>query len=245
MDLKEMNAKMVRRHPWETMRFEFFKSLLADSMPRPPLTILDVGAGDAFFSKSLHLSLLPHSEFTCWDIHYSEDKKEESFIFSSQKPEGKFDLLMLMDVLEHVERDTDFLKNLVELHMKDDAQILISVPAWQSLFSNHDRKLEHFRRYSLKSLNKVLEEAGLEILFSGGLFHSLVLPRLFSKLQEKIPFFSSHQSADLGEWRGPAWLSSLIEAFLSLDNFVAHLLARLGIKIPGLSLWAICKKNKD
>ena len=51
-------------------------------------------------------------------------------------------------------------------------------PAWQPLFTQHDVALRHFRRYAPDQGARLLETGGLEIVRKGGLFHSLLLPRL-------------------------------------------------------------------
>ena len=65
--------------------------------------------------------------------------------------EKKYDLVVFLDVLEHVKDYETFLLDIKSLLEKDGIAIL-SVPAYQSLFSEHDRNLHHFRRYDWKSI---------------------------------------------------------------------------------------------
>jgi 2-polyprenyl-3-methyl-5-hydroxy-6-metoxy-1,4-benzoquinol methylase len=78
--------------------------------------------------------------------------------------EGKerFNVVVMHDVLEHIEDDRQAVMKLSEL-MRPGGLLLLSVPALQSLFGRHDEQLGHFRRYSKKSLTKVLGE-GLEVI---------------------------------------------------------------------------------
>ena len=64
------------------------------------------------------------------------------------------DLLLLMDVLEHVRDDRDLLLQLVS-PLKTGAHILITVPAEMSLWSPHDVSFGHFRRYDQPGLEKL------------------------------------------------------------------------------------------
>ncbi|MEZ4752253.1 MAG: class I SAM-dependent methyltransferase [Bdellovibrionota bacterium] len=71
-------------------------------------------------------------------------------------------LVSCMDVIEHLEDDTTFVKSLAAM-LPRDGKLIASVPAHQWLFSEWDRVLGHFRRYDKNSLNKLFKEAGLEI----------------------------------------------------------------------------------
>jgi hypothetical protein len=77
----------------------------------------------------------------------------------------------------------------------------------------------------------------------GGLFHSLLVPRIVRALLERV-----HQprssSRGLGDWhRGPA-VTWLLTSGLSLDGRVALLLSRQRrVVIPGLTYWAFCRRS--
>ena len=62
-----------------------------------------------------------------------------------------YDLIALFDVLEHIGDDTASLKSLSE-HLSDAGRILVTVPAYQWLWSRHDERHHHFRRYSKAGL---------------------------------------------------------------------------------------------
>jgi hypothetical protein len=84
----------------------------------------------------------------------------------------KFDLILYIDVLEHIESDLIELQ-LASSKLQSDGRLFLVVPAFQALFSNYDRKLSHHRRYSKKSLRCVtpsnLEIESLFFLDSVGL----------------------------------------------------------------------------
>src|ERR1700682_4138587 len=62
-----------------------------------------------------------------------------------------FDLILMMDVLEHIEDDATIL-NETARHLAPGGHIFITVPAFQWMFSAHDRFLGHYRRYTEHSL---------------------------------------------------------------------------------------------
>ncbi len=92
---------------------------------------------------------------------------------------SKYDLIYSSNVLEHIENDVDTLKSLANL-ITMDGRIGIFVPAYPILFSDLDRQVGHFRRYSRKDLKQKLELADLEIEYvrfvdSLGFLASLVI----------------------------------------------------------------------
>lgn len=64
---------------------------------------------------------------------------------------GSADLVLLCDVLEHIEDDVGFLSSLIAM-MRPGASLLLTVPADPRLWSPHDEVYEHFRRYTRSTL---------------------------------------------------------------------------------------------
>ena len=87
-------------------------------------------------------------------------------------PIDKADVLLFIDVLEHVEDDSALLKSYIS-SSSADALFVISVPAFKSLWSNHDVFLEHFRRYRKKDLRNLIKRAGLVEVESSYIFGSI------------------------------------------------------------------------
>jgi SAM-dependent methyltransferase len=70
--------------------------------------------------------------------------------------ESVADVIVMHDVLEHIENDADAVARLRGL-IKPDGQLVLSVPAVPRLYGLHDEQLGHYRRYTKSSLRKVLE----------------------------------------------------------------------------------------
>ena len=249
IDLVELARAPARRPPWEETRAAFFLRVLrAAGMLTSPVAVLDVGAGDGFFSRRLAEALAAGSAVTCWDAHYTDAHlasasfaPSERLCFTRAAPAGTFGLALFLDVLEHVEDDLGFLREVVSARLAPGAHALVSVPAWPALFSSHDVKLRHHRRYTPSSARALLRTAGVEIIRGGGLFHSFLLPRTVQVALERasgdpIP------PRDLGEWDAPAPLNALVMGALALDAGVSLALSRVGLALPGLSYWALCRK---
>jgi SAM-dependent methyltransferase len=154
VDLTERLRTPERRHPWEAARVRFFKDVLARSTPlSAPIRVLDVASGDGWLAGQLAAVLHPDSDMTCWDSAYTDGLMEtlathEKGVrrFVEERPAGTFDLLLLLDVLEHVEDDARFLRELGS-SLAAGGHALLSIPAWQRLFGRLDSRLKHFRRY--------------------------------------------------------------------------------------------------
>ena len=124
MDIKESHdiTEDVRRHFWEITRLEFIKKLIC-RMGSAPKTVMDIGCGDCFILKSLAESF-PKSEFSGIDTALTE-KMINSLNQKSGFPgnivlerkldlnrKNKSDLILLLDVLEHIEDETVFLQEM-------------------------------------------------------------------------------------------------------------------------------------
>ncbi len=103
--------------------------------------------------------------------------------------------VILPDVLEHVEDDRTFLKDIV-CNLNPLSIILLTVPAHQFLWSNHDTVLGHKRRYSARSLRKLWEGLAVSELFFSP-FNSFLFPIVFLWRTLGIPKIINRHKSDL------------------------------------------------
>ncbi|SEM38986.1 Methyltransferase domain-containing protein [Pseudomonas sp. ok272] len=180
MDLKETDilGSRIDQHWYYASKAAATRRVLGDTSFR---TILDVGAGSGFFSHHL-LSHTSASEAWCVDISYDADSDADSDASTAGKPVHyrraidavDADLVLLMDVLEHVDDDVGLLKAYVD-KVPSGSRFLMTVPAFQFLWSGHDDFLEHKRRYTLTQLETVARDAGLTVQ-QGAYYFGLVFP---------------------------------------------------------------------
>lgn len=144
----------------------------------------------------------------------------------------RFDLIALLDVLEHIDDD---LGSLIALRdrLTDNGSLLITVPAVPALWSDHDVVHHHKRRYSKAHLQHRLAEAGL-VTERIGYFNSLLFPlALLQRLASKLGAGPSDSSAT-----PPASLNRILASVFAWE---AKLLGWLSFPI-GLSLYAVVRR---
>ena len=78
---------------------------------------------------------------------------------------NNFDLVCLFDVLEHVEKDDLSLSKIFN-KMNANGMIVLTVPAFQFLWSEMDSQAHHYRRYNKKKLNTLLIKNGFRVEYS-------------------------------------------------------------------------------
>jgi SAM-dependent methyltransferase len=242
VDLAE-RGDSTRRHPWESERARFFRGLVARHVGGSrPHRILDVGAGDGWFAGELSLDMAGTAEIVCWDINYRSADLDADLpagvIRTADEPEGVFDLVLLLDVIEHVEDDAGFLDGAILPHVDERSLVLVSVPAYQRLYSSHDDALAHHRRYSPSRLRQLLAPR-FDILARGGLFASLIPLRAASVARERL--VGPPDSHGIGGWSAGAGVTRAVSAVLAADAWAGDWLAHKGVAAPGLSTWAVCR----
>jgi hypothetical protein len=261
MDLVEVNKrnnKEDNRHPWELARFQVVRELLTNEMRNErSYNVLDIGCGDIFFISALS-DLYPECNFYAVDTAFTPEiintLKQQAgtrkiFLFKELKDaephlQGKADLVLLLDVVEHIEDDLGFLKGLKESKaISTETRIMITVPAFQKLFCSHDHFLGHYRRYTNKTLLKVIRDAGFEKIKMGYFFSSLLIPRILQVIAEKISN-PKEETTGLVAWdKGPG-MTSIFTNILLADFKISKFLQNFtGIRVAGLSNYLLCKKS--
>lgn len=148
---------------------------------------------------------------------------------------ASYDLVAVLDVVEHVEDDVAALKAMAQA-LKPGGKILVTVPAHQWMWSAHDVVNHHKRRYSKAGFKAALAAAGLEGhklgYFNSLLFPAAVAARFAGKLMGK----------DDSDDSPPA--KPLNAAFEKIFGLERHLVGRVPLP-PGLSLIALASPRRD
>lgn len=151
--------------------------------------------------------------------------------------DARFDLITCLDVIEHTPDDRRTLRELLRV-ARPGAHLVVTVPAYPALWSSHDERNLHHRRYRRAGLQAAAVAAGWTVVWDT-YFNSLLLPpaaavRLAERVHRRAPKGSD---LDLTPPRLDAVLKRVLEA-------EAAVLAR-GRRLPaGLSLLAVLRKDR-
>ncbi|PRX46302.1 class I SAM-dependent methyltransferase [Salegentibacter salegens] len=251
MDLLE-KSKSGRRHPWELARYEVVKSLINTHIKNySGKKILDLGCGDLFFLNKFSEDKTD-TDFYAVDTAFDEEYIKSEGVVShiklfnslSNLPNEDlfFDIVFLMDVVEHIENDVTFLENLKNnSFITEKTIILITVPAYQKLFCYHDHFLGHYRRYTNSTIENVTKKAGFKTLTKGYFFTSLLLPRFIEVIKENAGKKNKIRGTRLTQWNKNNLTTQSIKKMLLFDFKIGQILKKIGINTPGLSNYLLCK----
>lgn len=176
MDVKEADllGPDLRNHWYYVSKGRALRQLLGSHVVDE---VLDVGAGSGVFSRQLLDAGICRGA-VCLDTAYETERVEShngrTIQFRRSVETATQRLVLMIDVLEHVDDDVALLRR-YSATMPKDGRVLISVPAFSFLWSGHDVFLDHRRRYSLPQLERVVREAGLQPLRTR-YFFALIFP---------------------------------------------------------------------
>ncbi len=146
-----------------------------------------------------------------------------------------FDLITCLDVIEHTPDDRATLRELRRV-ARPGGWLLVTVPAYQALWSRHDEANHHYRRYVRRTLRAAAEAAGWRIERMTSFNSLLLAPAAAVRLAQRRRRASAPYTPDLE--LGPRWLNGVLERPLALE---AGWLGR-GHTLPaGLSLLAVLR----
>ncbi len=250
MDLSELTGNAIR-HPWEVARAQALKRILGHyGLLKNDFSYLDVGCGDAF-ALSFLLDGYSPQKMDGMDIHLSAAQAEK---FSKNRPglslfngfhalNGRsYAVVFLLDVIEHVQEDRALVKDIIDKHLDLGGHLIITVPAFDWLFTQHDVSLGHYRRYTKRSLDACVSGLGTATIGHGFLFFSLLPVRFCGWAVEKVAG-SRPGPQGAGHWTEKGLLTDLIIAFFNMEHRSLFYFNRLGLNVPGLSMWMILRKE--
>jgi len=167
MDLKEAEILGADVHTHWYYRAKG-AALLHDLSGYNPSEILDIGAGSGYFARLL-LERTHAARAVCVDTGYATERDEtwcgRPLVFRRAITRSAADLVLALDVLEHVPDDVALLRSYVAM-VASGTRFVISVPAFNFLWSGHDEFLGHRRRYTRTALERVLTDSGLDVDWS-------------------------------------------------------------------------------
>lgn len=251
MDLNEVTGVVLNRHPWELSRTKcvlaafskYMKKMHKDGKGKK---YMNVGAGDLYFDNAL-LEEYPQEQVHAVDIAYrelsSEDGRIHKYHYLEEIGEETFDYAIMMDSLEYMEDDVKYVRDMTR-KIRSGGYFFFTLPAFPILFSDHDIMVKNFRRYSRKSFEAVIAGVqDLDIEEAYYFYTSLFLVRFVQKFL-RIPIDPKHHITAHWKYSEKGPVTSFITGCLNLDFKVNRLLSRTGLRLPGLSMLVVCRKQK-
>ena len=226
------------RHWWYRGRRTVLDGVIADLGLAAGARILDAGCGSGRNMVELaRFGSVTGIELSQTSVEIARSRGAGEVLAGSvlEMPfaDDSFDLAVSLDVIEHLDEDADALRELRRV-VAPGGSLLVTVPAYEWLWSGHDEINHHHRRYTRRSLQRVAEQAGWRQTRTT-YFNSLLLPvAILLRALDRLSTKPTESSLDL--WVPPEPLNWLLERPLALE---AALIGRGGRIPAGLSLLAV------
>jgi len=183
-------AELYRRHWWWRAREHLIVDVLTHLRPAVRWgTILDVGCGDGlFFDRATQFGEVegvePDASLVSPEGPYRARIHIGPFDESFQ-PRKRYSLVLMLDVLEHLADPAAALRHAASL-LAPDGILLVTVPAFNLVWTNHDELNRHLTRYTRATLRRLADAVGLRVTHMWYFFHSLFLAKLAVRLWEAV-----------------------------------------------------------
>jgi len=239
MDIKEEKilGADAETHWYYVSKGRALRSLLRNAQVSE---VLDVGAGSGIFSRLL-LDAGFCKRAVCVDSGYAEEKTEiyngREMVFVQSVDRISQGLILMIDVLEHVDDDVGLLRAYTS-RMPDDSLALLAVPAFQFLWSGHDLFLEHRRRYTLAMVERLARESGLQVMrgryFFASLFPAIATIRWWKK--RRLDTGRAKATSDLKRF------PPLVNAILTMVHDLERKLLFPFNRLAGLTVFCLARR---
>ncbi len=236
----DLHAAMEDRHWWFVGRREIILEILRRYVsPHQGRRLLEIGCGTGGnlrfllnYYRCAGVDIAPEA------VRYARERVSCPILegdFRELSPElfHDVDVVLLADVLEHLDDDRGFLGDIIH-RLPPGGVVLMTVPAHDFLWSNHDLVLGHLRRYSRKSFSALWEGFPVRRVYAT-FFNSLLFPLI--ALYRILPG-GKGRGSDLTLPLPP--LNRLLRAVLRMEKF----LLKMGPIPGGVSLLTVLKKNE-
>jgi len=238
-DYGDRYRDLFETHWWWRARNEYIVETLRRYRPAAGwTTILDIGCGDGlFFGRLKEFGEVEGVEPSPELVSPGNADRNRIHIcpFDEHFTPGKqYSLILMLDVLEHLERPVAALRHALKL-LEPEGTLVATVPAFRVLWTDHDLVNHHQTRYTKKSFRAVANGTGLDIEEERYLYHWIFPVKLGLRLAEQaLPLKAKLPKPSKG------WINECLYRMSRLEQMT---LSRLRIPL-GSSLLVVGKKER-
>ena len=186
----ERMYQMEDTYWWFQGRMHMIEAMLATYMKIDPKPghVLDVGCGTGLMLGRLKDKDPVGLDFSPLSLQFCKRRGITRLIRGDVThlpfADNSLDLVLALDLIEHVERDDMMVKEVARV-LRPGGYFMATVPAHQSLWSDHDVSLHHYRRYSYNGFLKLIKSSGLKpVKYSYGITFTYPIVVAFRTLQK-------------------------------------------------------------
>jgi SAM-dependent methyltransferase len=238
--------RLEENHWWMRARRQICRGLVCRMNPKRDLRILEIGCSGGLLLRELRQQGYEH--VTGIDISPAAVERcrargiKDVHVMDAQRltfENGQFDALIASDVLEHLSDDVQALREWRRI-LTPNGSLLVFVPAFPLLWSEHDEANQHYRRYRRADLRQRLHDSGFVVERSSywifSLFLSVLLVRLLKRLWRRKK--GAVERPDL--FKTPALIDWMLSLLLGWENWCLE----RGLNWPfGVSVMAVARNK--
>jgi 2-polyprenyl-3-methyl-5-hydroxy-6-metoxy-1,4-benzoquinol methylase len=181
---------LFEKHWWWRSRNELIVDKLRQLRPASGWErILDIGCGDGlFFDRLAEFGEVEGVEPVAELVSAHNPHRSRIYICpfdDNFRPGKQYSLILMLDVLEHLENPAAALRHVLDL-LSRGGTFVATVPAFMSLWTNHDVLNHHFIRYTKATFRALAQQAGLQIREQRYLYHWMFPAKLSVGFLERM-----------------------------------------------------------
>lgn len=235
--------KLEQEHFWRNAKRKLVLQWIEEALPNTTGRVLDIGGAASLITRELKrfgdVTVVEPDAGMLSTIREATVINAIKGGFPDLPVSGLFDLITLLDVLEHIEDDRVALIE-IRRFLRDGGVFLVTVPAYMWLWSDHDVALHHKRRYTKHQLRVLLEEAGFEVLrisyWTSVVFPIMLLQRLLDGLRGRALNRSKRQATYRNK-TPPVLINRILGIMMDLERVI---LRKMTLPVGG-SIIAVCR----
>ena len=210
---------------WYVARRALAVDLLSDEIAgKSSVRVLDVGCGTgANVSAFEALAPTVGIDASMDALHFCQSRGIRSVALSPVEElpfrRGSFNIVTALDMLEHTDDDLHALREIHRVTARDGL-VLITVPAYGFLWSEHDEALKHRRRYTAHELRNKLAVTGFDVVRTSYFISALFFPILALRIWQGIRKDSTRPRTSIVVL--PKWINASLVGLLALERKVFH-----------------------